>query len=86
MFEFRLVDDDERELYREQVLLSFSRLQLCSIDAQDDLYKRIMQVNRKNENCISHRQTLIDEQIINERISLRNCFDRNDVLFKNENL
>ena len=86
MFEFRLVDDDERELYREQVLLSFSRLQLCSIDAQNDLYERIMQINRKDENCISHRQTLTDEQIINEEVSLRDCFDRNEVLFKNENL
>ena len=86
MFEFRSIENDERERYREQVLLSSSRLQLCLIDVQDDLYERIMQINRKDENCINHRQTLIDEQIINERISLQECFDRDEVLFKNENL
>ena len=86
MFEFRSIENDERKLYREQILLSFSRLQLCSIDAQNDLYERVMQVNRENENCISHRQALIDEQIINEEISLQECFDRNEILFKNENL
>ena len=86
MFEFRSIENDERELYREQILLSSSRLQLCSIDAQNDLYERIMQINRENENCINHRQTLIDEQIINEKINLQECFDRNEILFKNENL
>ena len=86
MFEFRFVEDDERELYREQILLSFSRLQLCSIDAQNDLYERVMQINRENENCTSHRQILIDEQIINEKINLQNCFDRDEIFFKNENL
>ena len=29
---------------------------------------------------------MIDEQIINEKISLQKCFDRNEILFKNENL
>ena len=86
MFEFRSVENDERKLYREQILLSFFRLQLCSIDVQNDLYERIMQINRENENCINHRQALIDEQIINEEISLQECFDRDEVLFKNENL
>ena len=83
---FRLVEDDERELYRKQILLSFSRLQLCSIDAQNDLYERVMQVNRENENCTSHRQILTDEQIINEEMNLQSCFDRDEILFKNENL
>ena len=86
MFEFRLVENDERELYKEQILLSLFRLQLCSIDAQNDLYERVMQINRENENCINHRQILIDEQIINEEINLQDCFDRDEILFKNENL
>ena len=29
---------------------------------------------------------MIDEQIINEKISLQECFDRDEILFKNENL
>ena len=86
MFEFRFVENDEREFYRKQILLSFSELQLCSIDVQNDLYERVMQINRENENCINHRQILIDEQIINEKMSLQNCFDRNEIFFKNENL
>ena len=55
MFEFRSTEDDERERYREQILLSSSRLQLCFIDALNDLYERVMQINRENEDCISHR-------------------------------
>ena len=86
MFEFRFVDDDERKFYKKQILLSFFRLQLCSIDVQNDLYERVMKINRKNENCISHRQILIDEQIINEKINLQKYSNRDDVLFKNENL
>ena len=86
MFEFRSIENNERKRYRKQILLSSSRLQLCFIDAQNDLYERIMQINRKNENCINYRQALIDEQNINEKISLQECFDRDEVLFKNENL
>ena len=47
MFEFRFVENDERELYKKQILLSFFRLQLCLIDVQNDLYERVMQINRK---------------------------------------
>ena len=86
MFEFRSIENDERKLYKKRILLSFFRLQLCSIDVQNDLYERVMQINRENENCINHRQTLIDEQIINEKISLQECFDRDEIFFKNENL
>ena len=84
MFDFRFVENDERKFYKKQILLSFSRLQLCSIDAQNDLYERIMQINRKNENCINYRQILIDKQIINDKINLQNCFDRNEIFFKNK--
>ena len=45
-----------------------------------------MQINRENENCINYRQVLIDEQIINEKINLQECFDRDEIFFKNENL
>ena len=86
MFDFRSIENDEQKLYRKQILLSFSRLQLCLMNAQNDLYERVMQINRENENCINHRQALIDEQIINEKINLQECFDRDEVLFKNENL
>ena len=86
MFEFRSIENDKRKRYREQVLLSSFRLQLCFIDALNDLYERVMQINRKNENCINHRQVLIDEQIINEKINFQKCFDRNEILFKNDNL
>ena len=86
MFEFRSIENDERERYREQILLSSSRLQLCFIDVLNDLYERVMQINRKNENCINHRQALVDEQIINEEVNLQKCFDRDEVLFKNDNL
>ena len=86
MFEFRSTENDERERYREQILLSSFRLQLCFIDVLNDLYERVMQINRENENCINHRQALVDEQIINEEVSLQKCFDRDEVLFKNDNL
>ena len=32
MFEFRSIENDERKLYKKQILLSFFRLQLCLID------------------------------------------------------
>ena len=86
MLKFRSIEDDERERYREQILLSSFRLQLCFIDVLNDLYERVMQINRENEDCINHRQALVDEQIINEEVSLQKCFDRDEVLFKNDNL
>ena len=67
MFEFRLIENDNRERYREQILLSSFRLQLCLIDVLNDLYERVIQINRKNENCINYRQILIDEQIIKKK-------------------
>ena len=78
IFDFRFVENDERKLYKKQILLSFLRLQLCSIDAQNDLYERIIQINRENENCINYRQILIDEQIIN-------CFKNHECSHRTSN-
>ena len=86
MFDFRSNENNERKRYRELILLSFFRLQLCFIDVQNNFYERIMQINRKNENYINYRQTLIESQIINENVFLQNCTNKNELLFKSDNL
>ena len=62
--------NDEQKFYKKQILLLFLLLQLYLFDIENNLYKQIMQFNRKNEKYINYRQLLIDKQIINDTINL----------------
>ena len=83
---FRPGEDDERERYRERVLLPPERLQLCPIDAVDDLYDRVVQANKDDEDCSTYRDALEAGETSAEGVSLRECSVRNGVLYKEDNL
>ena len=90
MFDYRFDENDERQRYRKQILFSFFKIQLnalslCFINAKNDLYERVLKVNKKNENCNAYRETLKAKKIAYDDISLIDCEMRNEALFKNNN-
>ena len=70
MLEYRLEKNDERQKYREQILLFFIILQIYFINAINNFYDRVLEINKKNENYIIYREILKIEQIIVENVNL----------------
>jgi hypothetical protein len=90
MSEYRFDENDERQRYREQILLSFFKIQfnalsLCSVNAKNDLYERVLKINKKNENCNAYREILKTKKIAHDDVNLIDCEMRNETLFKNDN-
>ena len=88
---YRPDEDDERQRYREQVLLPPSRIKInaigmCPVDAVDDLYDRVLKANKNDEDCNAYREALKAEETTHDGISLENCETRDEALFKNDNL
>ena len=83
---FRPGEEDDRQRYREQVLLPPSRLHLCPIDAVDDLYERILQANKDSEECSTLRTAIEAEEPTAEGINLQGCTIRDGALYKDDNL
>ena len=89
MFDYRFDENDERQRYRKQILFSFFKIQfnilsLCSINAQNDLYKRVLKINKKNENCNVYREILKAKKIVHDDINLIDCEMKNEILFEDE--
>ena len=83
---FRPDQNDERERYREQVLLPPERLQLCPIDAVDDLFDRVLQANKDDEDCATYRTAVESGEDTADGVNLRGCTVRDGVLYKGDNL
>ena len=85
MLEYRSNENDERQKYRKQMLLFSIKFQLCSIDTIDDLYDRVLQINKKNTNCFLYREILKAKQVNVEEESFQECIVKDETLYKHEN-
>ena len=85
MFEYRSNENDERQKYRKQMLLSSIKFQLCFIDAIDDLYDRVLQINKENANCFLYREILKAKQVNVKKTSFQECIVKDETLNKHEN-
>ena len=86
IFDFRFDENDDRKRYREQILLSFFKFYLYFIDAINDFYERIFQVNKNNEKCFTFRTIIKIEKFTIEKINFQNCTIRDETFYKNDNL
>ena len=86
MFEFRLDENDNKQRFREQILLSFFKFHLCLIDAMNDFYERIFQINKNNEKCFTFRTIIKIEKLTIEKINFRDYTIREKIFYKNDNL
>ena len=86
MLDFRLIENDERERYRKQMLFFSEKLQLYSIDAINDFFDRVFQTNKFNENCTIYRDVLKIEKFFAKNVNFQNCTIQNDAFYKNNKL
>ena len=69
MFNFRFDENNNKQRYKKQIFLFFEKLHLCFIDAINNLYDRIIQTNKNNENCFIYRNVVKIDEIFFKRIS-----------------
>ena len=91
MFDFRFNENDDRKRYREQILLSFFKFYLYFIDAINNFYEKIFQINKNNKKCftfwiIIKIEKFIIEKFIIEKINFQNYTIWNEFFYKNDNL
>ena len=83
---FRPAEDDDRERYKEQVLLPPKKIQLCPIDAVDDLYDQVLEANINDEDCSTYREALEAGQTHSEGTNLRDCSVKEGALYRKDKL
>ena len=86
MLDFRSTENDNRKRYKKQVLLLSKRIQLCFIDAINNLYDQILEINIINENCSIYRETLKIKQIHSKNVNFKNCSIKNGILYRKNKL
>ena len=67
-------------------IVFFYRLQLCLIDIVNDFFNRVMQINKNDKNCIIYRDALEIKKTSIEKVSLKDCLIKNEMLYKSDNL
>ena len=86
MFDFRFNENDDRQRYREQILLSFFKFHLYFIDVINNFYEKIFQINKNNEKCFTFRIIIKIEKFTIKKINFQNYTIRDKILYKNDNL
>ena len=78
-------DNDERHQYRQQELLFFDRFEILIV-SNKLIYKRILTINKANDQCKIYRETLEQNLISMKKINLQDCHEKNDVLYRDDRL
>ena len=78
-------DNNERHQYRQQVLFFFDRFEIFIV-SNELIYKRILTINKTNDQCKIYRETLEQNLISMKKINLQDCHEKNDVLYRDDRL
>ena len=78
-------DNDERHQYRQQVLLSSDRFEILIV-SNELIYKRILTINKTDDQCKIYRETLEQDLISMKKVNLQDCHEQNDVLYRDDKL
>ena len=79
-------DNDERNQYREQMLLTSKRLEIHVVEFDESIYERVLVVNKADDDCKIYREALSQDLTFVNEVNLRDCHEKNDVLYYNDRL
>ncbi len=67
-----------------QIILTFNRINILTIESEVDLYQRVKDVNKMNELCNEYRQAIRENKLKLHSIKLKHCKIVDDVLFRKD--
>ena len=79
-------DNDERNQYKEQMLLISKRLEIHVVEFDESIYERVLVVNKTDDDCKIYREAFDQNLTFVNEINLRDCHEKNDVLYYNDRL
>ena len=79
-------DIDERHQYREQILFISKRFEIHAMKFDESIYERVLVVNKVDDDCTTYREIIEQNLISVNEIDLRNCVEKNDVLYRDDRL
>ena len=79
-------ENDERHQYKKQILFISKRFEIHVVEFDKFIYERILVVNKTNDDCKMYRETFDQNLIFVDEINLRDCQERNDALYYDDEL
>ena len=79
-------DNDERNQYKEQMLFTSKRLEIHVVEFDESIYERVLVVNKTDDDCKIYREAFDQNLTFVNEINLRDCHEKNDVLYHNDRL
>ncbi len=67
-----------------QIILTFNKVNILTIESEVNLYQRVKDVNKTNELCNEYKQAIRENKLKLHSIKLKHCKIVNDVLFKKD--
>ncbi len=67
-----------------QIILTFNRINILTIESEVDLYQWVKDVNKMNELCNEYKQAISENKLKLHSIELKHCKIVDDVLFKKD--
>ncbi len=67
-----------------QIILTFDRVDILTIESEVDFYQRVKDVNKTNELCNEYRQAISENKLKLHSTELRHCKIIDDILFRKD--
>ncbi len=67
-----------------QIILTFNRVNVLTIESEVDFYQQVKDVNKMNELCNEYRQAIIKNKLKLHSTELKHCKIIDDVLFRKD--
>ncbi len=67
-----------------QIILTFNKVNILTIESEVDLYQRVKNVNKMNELCNEYKQAISENKLKLHSTELKHCKIIDDVLFKKD--
>jgi len=84
MFLIDVFKSTQRTEDRYQIILTFNKVNILTIESEVDLYQRVKDVNKTNELCNEYRQAISENKLKLHSTELKHCKIVDDILFRKD--
>ena len=79
-------ENDERYQYREQMFLTFDRLEIHAVKFDEFIYERILIANKIDDQCQMYREAFDQNLISMKSVNLKQCHEKDEILYYDDKL
>ncbi len=84
MFLIDVSESTQRTENRDQIILTFNKVNILAIESEVDLYQQVKDVNKMNELCNEYKQAISENKLKLHSIELKHCKIIDNVLFRKD--